>query len=70
MKDLGKTKRYCGNCNSHNPYEYPIKIFCLTRYAQKKDPIVNTLWHCNFWKQTTQECHCIRDAINAGKSLQ
>jgi len=63
MKGGEKEKRFCGNCGSHNPYEYPTRMFCATRYAQNKDPIVDTLWCCGDWKPVSQECHCVREAL-------
>ncbi|MFA5366231.1 MAG: hypothetical protein WC325_13700 [Candidatus Bathyarchaeia archaeon] len=55
----------CGNCDSHNTYDYPAKLFCSTRYCQHKDPIVDTLWQCEKWNLVSQECHCIREALKA-----
>jgi hypothetical protein len=63
MKSLEKEKRFCGNCGNHNPYEYPTRIFCSTRYAQNKNPIVDTLWSCGDWNSVVQACHCVRDAL-------
>jgi len=61
--EIEKEKKFCGNCNSHNPYDYPTKIFCSTRYAQNKDPIVDTLGFCSDWKPVYQNCYCVRDAL-------
>ena len=58
-----ETPRCCGNCGSHNPYEYPAKMFCSKRYTQNKDPIVDTLGCCSDWNPVSQGCHCIRDAL-------
>jgi len=63
MKKRNKENKICGNCGSHNPYEYPIKTFCSTRYAQNEDPIVDTLWFCDKWNPNSQECHCVREAL-------
>jgi hypothetical protein len=66
-----KKARFCGNCGSHNPYEYPTRLFCSTRFAQNKDPIVDTLWCCGDWSPVVQACHCVRDALmenNVAKS--
>jgi hypothetical protein len=63
MKIVAREKRFCGNCGSHNPYEYPTRMFCSMRYAQNKDPIVDTLWCCDEWNPVIQECHCVRDAL-------
>ena len=57
------SEKYCGNCDSHNSYDYPTKIFCSTRHAQNKNPIVDTLWHCSDWNKISQECYCIREAL-------
>ncbi len=63
MKCEDKIGRFCGNCDSHNSYEYPVKVFCSTRYAQDKDPIVDTLWYCGDYNQVSQECYCVREAM-------
>lgn len=57
-------KRFCGNCNNHSAYEYPDKIFCLMRFFNNKNPIVETLWRCDEWRSRCQEeCYCIEKAI-------
>ena len=53
---------FCGNCDSHNCYEYPAKVFCSTRYWQHLDAIVDTLWHCSSYNRGSQECFCVREA--------
>ena len=58
-----KREKFCGNCNSHNVYEFPSKMFCSTRYDQGKEPIVDTLWCCGDWNQVSQDCHCVREAL-------
>ncbi len=63
--DSGITERFCGNCDSHNSYEYPTKVFCSTRYAQNKDPIVETLWCCGNWNRVSQDCYCVEEAKKA-----
>ena len=68
MINKKKTEKFCGNCDSHNLYEFPSKIFCSTRYDQGKDPIVDTLWHCEDWSLVSQECHCVREALNEKNS--
>ena len=63
----------CGNCDSHNSYNYPTQVFCSTRYAQSKNPIVDTLWCCGFYNKVSQECYCTREAQklkNTGKATQ
>ncbi|MEM2098609.1 MAG: hypothetical protein QXU99_02520 [Candidatus Bathyarchaeia archaeon] len=63
MSGKSGNKKYCGNCSSHNIYHYPDLIFCSTRYAKNKDAIVNSLWCCEEWSHTDQECYCIREAL-------
>jgi len=58
----GDVERFCGNCDSHNSYEYPVRIFCSTRYAQGKEAIVDTLWRCSDWNLVSQECYCVKEA--------
>lgn len=62
-----KTERYCGNCDGHNAFEYPNKVFCSTRYGQNKDPIVKTLWCCDEWNMISQQCYCVREALRSIK---
>ena len=62
MKGNGEGERFCGNCDSHNSYEYPVKVFCSTRYAQGKKAIVDTLWSCGEWNQVSQDCYCVKEA--------
>jgi hypothetical protein len=65
--------KYCGNCDSHNSYDYPSRIFCSTRYEKNMPPIVDTLWCCESWNKVSQECYCVREALkekNAGKAAQ
>ena len=64
---------YCGNCDSHNSYQYPTKVFCSTRYWHHEDPIVDTLWHCGDYNRVGQECYCVREALkvkNGDKETQ
>jgi len=61
MKGEGDEK-YCGNCDSHNSYQYPTKVFCSTRHAQSLNAIVDTLWHCESWNRVSQDCYCVREA--------
>ena len=56
-------QKFCGNCDSHNAYDYPDRVFCSTRYGQHKDPIVDTLWCCDEWNSVSQECYCVREAM-------
>jgi hypothetical protein len=56
------SEKFCGNCSSHNAYEYPVHVFCTRRFLKNKNPIMQTLSHCEDWVQNAQECHCIKDA--------
>ena len=67
MKQNTTEKKYCGNCGSHNAYEYPDKVFCGKRFGEDKNPIVETLWRCEDWNPASQECHCIREATKKQK---
>ncbi len=53
----------CGNCDSHNSYHYPTKVFCSTRYDKDQDPIVDTLWRCDDYNKVSQPCYCVREAL-------
>ncbi|MGA3111355.1 MAG: hypothetical protein ABSE15_04895 [Candidatus Bathyarchaeia archaeon] len=73
MVETQNEDMYCGNCDSHNSYDYPTKVFCSTRYAQNKNAIVDTLWHCESYNRVSQECYCVREATkvkNNGDSSQ
>ncbi len=70
MGSGGKVERFCGNCGGHNVYEFPLKLFCSTRFDQGKDPIVDTLWCCPEWSRVGQECYCIREAVRLKKVLR
>jgi len=56
---------FCGNCDSHNSYQYPTKVFCSTRHSKSLDPIVDTLWYCESYNRVSQECYCVREALKA-----
>ena len=58
-----KDDEYCGNCDSHNSYQYPKKVFCSTRHWHSLDPIVDTLWRCENYNRVSQECFCVREAL-------
>jgi hypothetical protein len=60
-------QKFCGNCTSHNAYDYPDQVFCTRRFLQDKNPVVRTLWHCEEWNANAQECHCIEDASKKEK---
>ncbi len=64
---MDKTSKFCGNCDGHNAYEYPTKVFCSTRYGKNKPPIVDTLWCCGDWSPVSQECYCVREALKKRK---
>ncbi len=68
MKAKNKTEHFCGNCDSHNSFNYPTQVFCSTRHAQNLDPIVDTLWRCDQWNLVSQECYCVREAKRAKAS--
>ncbi len=69
MKSKEDCERFCGNCDGHNCYDYPTKVFCSTRYAQNKNPIVDTLWCCSEYNQVSQECYCVREAKKARNAV-
>ena len=69
MSNNRKSEHFCGNCDSHNCYEYPLKVFCSTLYAENKNPVVETLGFCNKWNQVSQECYCVREAQKANKEV-
>jgi len=63
MEDKAKAKRrFCGNCGSHNAYNYPAQVFCSRHYGEGKNPIVETLWCCEEWSPSSQECYCVEEA--------
>ena len=72
MKNNSEEK-FCGNCDSHDCYNYPAEIFCLNRHNNNKNPIVDTLWHCDNWNKVSQECYCVHEALtqkNTSKATQ
>jgi len=69
MNNKGEKERFCGNCDSHNCYEYPARVFCSTRYAESKDPIVEALGCCDKWNLVSQDCYCVREAQKAKKEV-
>ena len=63
MNNKASNKRkVCGNCTSHNAYDYPDKIFCTRRFLKNEDPIMQTLSCCEDYYPSAQECNCISDA--------
>jgi hypothetical protein len=63
MKEAPATQRFCGNCGSHNAYNYPDQLFCGKRLGENKNPIVQALWCCEDWNPASQECYCVREAL-------
>jgi hypothetical protein len=62
MKEkTSKKQKFCGNCTSHNAYHYPDEVFCTRRFLKNKNPIVRTLWCCNEYYPSAQDCNCITD---------
>jgi hypothetical protein len=60
-KAKGK-QRFCGNCGYHNMYDYPDWVLCWMRFSEGKEPIVRTLWCCEHWSSSSQECFCVEEA--------
>jgi hypothetical protein len=64
LEEKAKIKqKFCGNCGSHNAYNYPEQVFCTIRFSEGKDPIVQTLWCCEEWNPSSQECYCVEEAM-------
>lgn len=66
-KKAAAKQKFCGNCTSHNAYNYPNQVFCTRRFLKNKNPIVQTLWCCEEHYPSAQECNCIRDASGRKK---
>jgi len=64
------SEELCANCDSHNCYEYPRRVFCSTRYWQHKSPIVDALWRCDDYHRVSQECYCVREAKRAAGKVE
>jgi hypothetical protein len=62
VRENAKNEKFCGNCTSHNAYNYPDQVFCTRRFLNSKDAVVQTLWCCEEWRANLQECNCVRDA--------
>jgi hypothetical protein len=62
MKKTKTEQRFCGNCDTHVPYNYPDDAFCSKRLAEGKNPVVRTLWCCEDWDPAGQECYCVQEA--------
>ncbi len=65
-----KDGNFCGNCDGHNCYDYPAKIFCSTRYEAGLDPVVETLWCCDSYSPVNQNCYCVREAQAAKRTTR
>jgi hypothetical protein len=64
MSEKAKVKRkFCGNCGNHNMYKFPDLVFCFMRFCEEKDAVVQTLWCCEKWNPSSQECYCVEEAI-------
>jgi len=62
MKEKNEAnQKFCGNCGSHNTYNYPEEVFCTRRFLKNKEAVVKTLWRCEEWNLNPQECHCIEE---------
>ncbi|HXX87978.1 MAG TPA: hypothetical protein VEH86_05990 [Candidatus Acidoferrum sp.] len=62
MKENTVKRKYCGNCGNHTVYNYPNQLFCSRRFQEDKNPLVDTLWCCEDWNPSSQECYCIKEA--------
>lgn len=63
MKERAAEGRYCGNCSSHNSYEYPDVVFCMNRYLKGDKATTPTLSVCDDWRNQNQKCFCVEDAL-------
>jgi len=66
-KKSEEEQKFCGNCGSHNAYNYPEEIFCTKRFLENKNPVVKTLWHCEDWHLNPQKCQCVEDVTKHEK---
>lgn len=62
-KKSSSKSRFCGNCHYHDAYEYPDFILCKQRYPTNKNFIVSTLGCCDKWTPHSQECFCVKEAL-------
>jgi len=67
MKKKVNSEKFCGNCTSHNAYNYPAQVFCTRRFLKNKNPIVETMWCCEEWYPAAQECNCVDEATQKRK---
>jgi len=63
VKERAAEKRYCGNCSSHNTYEYPDVVFCMRRFVKGEKAATPTLTVCSEWRPHNQKCYCVEDAL-------
>jgi hypothetical protein len=63
MKENAVERKYCGNCGTHTVYNYPNQLFCSKRFSEDKNPLVDTLWCCENWNPSSQECYCVKEAM-------
>jgi hypothetical protein len=69
MREKAETKqKFCGNCGNHCTYKYPDLVFCSQRFSENKNPVVETLWCCEEWNPSSQECCCVEDAMKKKSS--
>ncbi len=61
-KDTKVKQKFCGNCGSHNAYNYPDQVFCTIRFCLNENPVVETLWCCEKWNSSSQKCCCVEEA--------
>jgi hypothetical protein len=63
MTKKPETDRFCGNCQFHSVYKYPEVIFCFKKFQQGEKAVLSTLDCCEQWMLQSQECFCIKDAL-------
>jgi hypothetical protein len=68
MKKESTEKKYCGNCSSHNTYDYPDVVFCMRRYLRGDKALTPTLNVCDEWQTHVQTCFCVEDALKKKKT--
>ncbi len=62
VKQQAAKKKYCGNCSSHNTYDYPEVVFCMRRFLRGEKAVMPTLSVCDEWRTHVQTCCCVEDA--------
>ena len=67
MKKKPSKRMFCGNCTSHNAYSFPDQVFCTKRFLKNENAVVSTLWCCEDWYPSAQECHCIEETLKKQK---